>query len=251
MKKLLFIVVAIATTMVVYSQEQHPENCPLGGRDDCTGYCGEFNDNNGDGFCDFATLSSQKQKKDNKTEKSINENKNQKSPKAKTNSQKDKSTSQTNKIISETDKIVNETNPTVTDTISVVNNTEKSATQNATPITIERPHKTQQHYHFWSFCLITIILYLVSVMMVKTKRITKITHRKIWNIVLLITCLVSCLIGMYVVLAKMYGWNMNYMELMKWHVNVGIAMTIVAIIHIFWHLKYWKNLFKLLKNTSD
>ena len=72
----------------------------------------------------------------------------------------------------------------------------------------------------------------------------KISHRKIWNCVLLITCLVSCLFGLYIVLAKMYDWSMNYMTVLKLHVDFGIVMTIIAIIHIVWHWRYFKNMLK-------
>lgn len=97
----------------------------------------------------------------------------------------------------------------------------------------------------------TLTLYIVSVILVKVKIIKKVTHRKFWNVILLITCLVSCLLGVYVVFAQMYSLPMNYMTLMQLHVDFGISMTIVVIIHILWHLKYWKNLFKNAKNKTQ
>ncbi len=71
----------------------------------------------------------------------------------------------------------------------------------------------------------------------------KITHRKIWNIMLLITALVSCLLGFFLVIQINYGLKMDWLRTVKYyHVQFGIAMTVIAVFHIFWHLNYWKNI---------
>ena len=73
----------------------------------------------------------------------------------------------------------------------------------------------------------------------------KITHRKIWNAILLITALMSCLLGFLLAVQLNYRFGMSWFSpILKLHVEFGIAMTIVAFFHVVWHLKYYKNLFK-------
>lgn len=249
MKKILLLTIAgLFVVLNAYSQEQHPENCPFGGREDCTGYCGQFTDENGDGFCDYAILTKNKssdiKKQDSITKHPITEVKETSKTKT-TNRKEDTKVSSTNSPSNNlSDK---ESLQQIVDT-QTVNSSEPVIQQESTDNNVI--NKTKTPYHFWSILIITIGLYIVSVAAVKTKKIKKTSQRKFWNIILLVTCLVSCLLGIYIVLAKMYGWSMNYMTVLKYHVDFGICMTIIAIIHIFWHITYWKNLFKGAKQKS-
>ncbi len=238
---LLFVIVSISAT----AQEQHPENCPLGGRVDCKGYCGLFTDEDGDGFCDYAILSKQqkntKQYDEELEERTIIKKENIQNTNQEIKvSGKNNATQLADTNLSE-EEIETTSGATETMTESVVEQTPT--------VEIKKAEK-KFPYHLWEVMIATLVLYIISVILVKVKTIKKITHRKFWNVILLITCLVSCLLGVYVVFAKMYNLPMDYMTLMQLHVDFGISMTIVAIIHIFWHLKYWKNLFKSVGNKA-
>jgi len=66
------------------------------------------------------------------------------------------------------------------------------------------------------------------------------THRKFWNYLLLVTFLVSGLLGLLSVVKVNYKLEIpGYENYLKWHVSFGIAMVIISILHLSWHLKYY------------
>jgi len=90
------------------------------------------------------------------------------------------------------------------------------------------------------FILIT--FYFVSLLISKKKKKVR-QHRKIWNVLLLITFLISGIFGILLVLRINYGIEIPlYSDLLFWHVEFGIAMTIISIFHITWHWKYFRNM---------
>lgn len=211
MKKIFFLAVFVAAFLLSSAQV---EQCPMGGRENCTGYCGAFNDNNGDGYCDFSII----KKEGVKAQSSKNETT---FPKRE-NGKIERSDTETKPSFSETESVTQEIS---TDT---------------TPIVKQKLSGYQKH--FWPICITTLVLYAFSSLLVWKKKIKKVNHRRLWNCILLITCLVSCLLGLYVAIAKIYGWSFNYAEIMVYHVDFGVSMTIICIIHILWHLKYFKNI---------
>ena len=106
-------------------------------------------------------------------------------------------------------------------------------------------------YHLVLITLLTIGLFVLTRILVAANVIKLATHRKIWNVVLLITALMLCLIGLFLVFQVNYNIKMEWFWTLKvLHVEFGIAMTIIAILHIFWHMNYWKTLFKGKKNQG-
>lgn len=232
MKRFLFLILFLSALTLTYAQ-QDTSQCPFGGRENCTGYCGLFTDNNSDGFCDYSLLINQNEEKEKKGATTAEKKETQKvtpEPKAIKTSENKKTEQSKEEVLQE------ETQPLLVEEQSITNTQTTTATKTNT--------KALSPYHFWLLLIITLVLYVLSTILVKSKFIKKATHRKIWNFILLVTCLVSCLLGVYIVLAKMYGWTMNYMTLLKLHVDFGIVMTIVAIIHILWHIRYFKNMLK-------
>ena len=97
-------------------------------------------------------------------------------------------------------------------------------------------------YFFIHIMFILITFYFVSLLISKKKKKMR-QHRKIWNILLLITFLISGIFGILLVLRINYGIEIPlYSDLLFWHVEFGIAMTIISIFHITWHWKYFKNM---------
>jgi len=215
---------------------QVPQDC---GAIDCPGRCGRFIDQNGDGFCDRGRLSNATatveevpvtEKSEPKTEQPV-----KKTPeKAKT--QQPTSKEPTVEPAATDPAVEEEIKPT--DAVIVPESAEP-----------EQPVKTKKPYDLILISAITLGLYILTSILVKTGTLKKTTHRKIWNILLLVTALVSCLLGFFLVLQINYGWKMEWLWTVKYyHVEFGIAMTIVVLFHIFWHMNYWKTLFK--KNKS-
>ena len=92
---------------------------------------------------------------------------------------------------------------------------------------------------------ITLGLYFLTFILYKRKVITRIHHRKFWNLMLLLTFIVSCLFGVFMVVQLNYDVALKiYPTLLLWHVEVGIAMSLIAIIHILWHIRYFRNMFR-------
>lgn len=83
-------------------------------------------------------------------------------------------------------------------------------------------------------------LYAVSAVLSVKKVYAKSVHRKIWNYALLITFLVSGLLGVWLAVVVRYNLSVaNYHGWLVWHVNVGIAMALIGIIHCLWHFRYY------------
>lgn len=234
MKKSFYVfVITIMLSCVAYSQSK----CPFGGKVNCEGACGMFVDNNGDGFCDNgivkkATNDVSKEDKQVKKENVETKSKQQKTVSTKAKQQKDENKTDADQENNAEQSVTTSIAETQTETIS-------NATNNN--------YIFKKPYHLITITLITLLLYVFTAILVKTNTIKKVTHRKIWNIILLITCLVSCLLGMFLGIVRNYQIEMNSLGILKLHVDVGIAMTIIAIIHIFWHIKYFKNIFIRVK----
>jgi len=98
------------------------------------------------------------------------------------------------------------------------------------------------NYRLFEIIIILTLLYGASVLLVNKKLITLSIHKKIWNLFLLITFLVSAILGILLVMKVNYGWQIPTPGSLFWHTEAGIAMIVIAFFHIFWHWKYFKNL---------
>jgi hypothetical protein len=100
----------------------------------------------------------------------------------------------------------------------------------------------------YNFILITIIVltvYFLSFYLTKIKKITQVQHRRFWNLVLLITFLASCLLGLFLAFSIDQQLSLSwYLPLIWYHVEFSIVMSLVAIFHALWHLPYYKSIFK-------
>lgn len=103
---------------------------------------------------------------------------------------------------------------------------------------------TGNNYHLFPILITLTLFYGVSAWLVNKKLLNLATHRKIWNFFLLITFLVSAILGILLVIKINYGWQIPLPNSLFWHVEAGIAMTIVSIFHILRHWKYFKNYLK-------
>ena len=74
------------------------------------------------------------------------------------------------------------------------------------------------------------------------------THRKIWNIIMLLLFLSFAPIGFLLALNKVYYIGMNSLGIISWHANIGIAFMVIAIFHVLWHINYYKKGIRKLLN---
>jgi spermidine synthase len=95
-------------------------------------------------------------------------------------------------------------------------------------------------YHFFTILIFTLGTYFLSLILVKKQKINQIQHRQFWNFVLLITFLVSCLLGLFLAFSVDNQLSLKlYLPLIWYHVEFGIVMSLVGIFHFLWHLPYY------------
>ncbi len=94
--------------------------------------------------------------------------------------------------------------------------------------------------------------YLLSYFAIQLKIISKSSQGKFWNTLLFITFLVTALLGLFLALQVNYKFVLPKIDTwMSYHVNFGISMAFIAIIHISWHFGYYLNLFHRNKSPKS
>lgn len=190
---------------------------------DCVGNCGRFVDANGDGFCDHGQLSKPVVQEVESAE-----------------SAKSVEKSATNV------KPEQESTPEVVTEVIAAEDVESVAETGSIEEPDVQPVEGQKRSPYPVFPILggLLVLFIISIVLVKCNVWQKSTHRKVWNVALTLTFLVSCLIGVLLAIFINYNYRPQwYIDLLHWHVYVGIAMTIIAIFHALWHLNYFKTLF--------
>jgi len=108
----------------------------------------------------------------------------------------------------------------------------------------------KMEYNITLITIISVMLYLLSLFLVKYNKISPVTHKKIWNILLLITFIITALTSMIIVLKLEYGTIIQIpLNLSFWHVEIGYAMILISIFHILWHIPYFKSYLKFKKEN--
>lgn len=97
-----------------------------------------------------------------------------------------------------------------------------------------------ESYHFVTVSLFVIFSYSLTLYLQKFGKISLFWHRKLWNSVLLVSFLLSGIIGLCMTFAIEFDFPLRLYSLILWlHVEAGIVMAIVSIFHIVWHLRYY------------
>ena len=207
---------------------------------DCPGICGRFVDADGDGFCDHGQLSA-KEKPASSAEQTAQPTKTP-TPKKIVEAANEVTASTQEETVVTSETGVPQGNTIAEDVTAAVTDAEETPAEPVKPF----------RYPLFTILGITFGLYLFTFIMVKSGKMAKPTHRKIWNVTLGVTCLVSCLLGILLAFFINYGCRPTwYINILHWHVYFGIAMTLIAIFHIFWHLEYYKNVFKKKKGIPS
>jgi len=101
-----------------------------------------------------------------------------------------------------------------------------------------------QPYSLIPIALIILLLYFFSWGLAKTGEIRIINHRRFWNILLLLTFLVTGGLGILLIIQINYRIEAPWIKkVLKWHVDFGIALVCVALIHLWRHIRYYTDLF--------
>ena len=100
-------------------------------------------------------------------------------------------------------------------------------------------------YHLLPILIVLSLLYFITLFLSKRKSISSLTHKRIWNVFLLITFLASGILGILLVIRINFGLIIPLpFNILFWHVEIGIAMFVICILHIIERWRYFKNLFQ-------
>lgn len=100
-------------------------------------------------------------------------------------------------------------------------------------------------YHVIGTGLTILLLYLLSFVLYKNNFYSLQFHRKFWNILLALAFITTALAGVFLALQINYKWNIPAIrQILKWHVETGISLSITGLIHFFCHFSYFTDIFK-------
>jgi hypothetical protein len=101
------------------------------------------------------------------------------------------------------------------------------------------------HYNVSPIAIGFLLVYAVSFVLYKTKKIKIYVHRKIWNVLLLATFLMTGIFGLILTIQLDYALPFTIpFDLLFWHVEAGVVMTLISLFHIGWHFNYYRNLLR-------
>lgn len=108
------------------------------------------------------------------------------------------------------------------------------------------------YYHVSPIAIALFVVYAVSFILYKTRRIRVSTHRKIWNVLLLATFLTTAFFGLILAIRRDYVLLFNSpVNLVFWHVEAGVVMTLISLFHLSWHFTYYLDLFKRSRGRQN
>ena len=100
-------------------------------------------------------------------------------------------------------------------------------------------------YHFFLISIITFGAYFFTQYLAKIKKISLIQHRQLWNIILLISFIITGILGLILAMFIDLKWSILWYRSALWfHVEFGIVMALVSIFHTLWHLPYFLSILK-------
>lgn len=98
-------------------------------------------------------------------------------------------------------------------------------------------------YEFVPISLIVIFLYLITCLFIKEKVISKSVQMKIWNIIILFNSLIVVFISLIHTFIIEYGIDTPLAPTtLFWHVEFGIALVPIALIHIYLYRKVFRRI---------
>ena len=109
--------------------------------------------------------------------------------------------------------------------------------ESSEPVILERVENAAfedgETYHLVPIFLFLIVAYFLSVWMVKSKMISLFARKKFWNMILLLSFLVSGILAILLILKINSGITFNLpFNVLFWHVDAGIVMLVLCVIHV-------------------
>ena len=99
-------------------------------------------------------------------------------------------------------------------------------------------------YHFIPITIVLIIFYLTTFTLFKLKVFTRITHLIIWNCILLVSFILSSILGILLIIRVNFGLSILLpFNILFWHVEFGIVMMVIGIFHLIYNWRFYKYIF--------
>ncbi len=93
--------------------------------------------------------------------------------------------------------------------------------------------------------IIVLFVYLLSYILLRLSVISLKSFRRFWNTIQLIAFFVTAILGLILVIQINYKLDIPFKEeLLVWHVDFGIGMTIIVVFHFIWHWNYYRHIIK-------
>lgn len=100
-------------------------------------------------------------------------------------------------------------------------------------------------YALFPIGIAIILLYALSYLLCRAGIILKKSHRQIWNTGLLLTFFITAFLGILLAVQVNFKLEIPWIkELLVWHVDFGIGMSLIAIFHFTWHWSYYRDLIR-------
>lgn len=97
-----------------------------------------------------------------------------------------------------------------------------------------------RQYFLLPISIILLLAYGASWMLAQKDVIDRVLHRRVWNVLLLLTFAASAGLGVLLALRISSGLVIPLpFDQLFWHVEAGIAMTAISVFHILWHWTYF------------
>jgi len=105
--------------------------------------------------------------------------------------------------------------------------------------------KNKKVYHLIPITLILTLIYLTTFFLSKKKIISVILHKRIWNILLLLSLLSSGILGIFLIIKVNFGLNFTLaFNILFWHAELGIVLLVVSVFHVVERWYYFKAFLK-------
>jgi len=105
-----------------------------------------------------------------------------------------------------------------------------------------------ESYNSIFISILVVLVYFFSYILVRIKKISLVHHRRFWNILLLVSFLITGILGIILAIAIDQKINLGwYRDFLWWHVEAGIVMAIISVFHAGWHARYYLSIYKKSK----
>jgi uncharacterized integral membrane protein len=107
------------------------------------------------------------------------------------------------------------------------------------------------NYHMSPIAIGFLLIYAISFFLYKRKHIKVTTHRRIWNVLLMATFMVTGVFGLLLAIQAQYGLPFSIpFNMLFWHVETGIVMTFISFFHMGWHFKYYARILRTSRSKA-